>query len=841
MNKERSRRKRTQKGKKRLLPFITAGVLMALAFAVSITKMRESAVPGPTEQPREQKEKRASKKTEPVEENDKQDVLQRQTEEAEPKVVDVVPQPQQSPEEENEDNTQQPVTTTEPKLHATDDNEHPCEPQPDVPEPSDTTRADVFTQKTSVPADVTTSTDPEDAPNDSASAEQPSPATTPTKNHAPVFPTEQKGERTGGSSTDFAEPLTLYGGNTNTPEQQALWRLWMERMINREKVSELVPILETRLREIIPQLISGDRLNYTSYKNSRSLVKAVELCYLAKLVEPTRLDAFLKSERMHGEESKMSPKNFMKWLLIDRSRPLHQLLQAFALNSGRAAEFPRTLKVFYELWKRTPERDNTRYMNLAIACSLIRSDAAHSPGMLRMPDEHLLSIPELYDYYRTQDIKNALITNIHKLGVAELLHVVDVRLPMSEFEWVKRKLNYQRSNWGAAYSGIEYIMERATQDVDPYKLYTFEEIKELGGVCRDQAYFCSATAKTRGLPAVTICGDGDRGPHAWVALYTSEKNGWTTVGSYGYKTGRYIDPCSGLSVHESALTGKDNKLPPERQESAGNCMVLSDYLCRTNSKAEGLGCARFVTLAYPQLTSSWRNYVDVMEQSGSESVNLAAWRRLYAELGHQVKKNMELMDLAQYVQANHVMEGKKDNVKLNVLKRSSRKLDELIQAGRVDLAIESIERQAKIYADNADYRGLASFFKGYFKDYGQQTNTFGMMLELYMRKVDDCAKKIRADGKLDEKAKENLICGMWRTCAKDAEGAFGKGALDSNDFFAVKKVASIMHEIAECWRLSGDEKRAQRMETVAEERYQEIRERSTDKRSEQLNRARRRK
>lgn len=632
------------------------------------------------------------------------------------------------------------------------------------------------------------------------------------------------------ASPDFPEKLLLYGGGSETVEQREIWQRWMERMISDAKASELVPMLEARVREIAPKLITGERLNYASYKNSRLLMNAVELCYMAKLVGAERLDSFMK---VRGEASRTSPKEFMQWLLTDRSRPLHRLLHAFAFNSGKAEEFPRTLKVFYVLWERASERERVRYMNLAIACSLVRSEVAHGRGMLRMPDEHLLDIPELYDYYRTQDVANMLLTNIWKLGVTELLHVVDVRLPMSEFEWVKKKLDYQRQNWGATYSSIEYIMERATQKVDPYKLYTFEEIKEEGGVCRDRAYFCAASAKTRGLPAVIITGDGERGPHAWVALYTSDKGGWTITGSYGYKTGRFEDPCSGLMLHESVLLDKDPKLTPEKQEPAGDCMVLSDYLCLLDSKQEALGCARYVTLAFPQLTSSWQNYVKVMEKCGSKLVSTNAWLRLYLELGHQSKKNMELMDLAQYVQANHVMEGKRDNVKMNALKQSSRKLGELIQAGRTDLAIESMERQTKIYADRCDYRGLASFFKSAFKDYGSLSYTFGEMLDLYIRMLEICTEKLEGDQETDDKAKKNTIRTMWRTCAKEAESTFSKMAFSKNDFFVIQKDADIMHNIAECWRLGGDDKRAQRLEMNAEQRLQESRMRSVDKKIEQ--------
>lgn len=649
-------------------------------------------------------------------------------------------------------------------------------------------------------------------------------------NHETEAPAEQTPDEPPVASNDFTENLLLYGGGSEGVEQRAIWQKWMDCMITGAKVGELIPMLEARVRKIVPKLIAGERLNYTSYKNSRLLMNAVELCYMARLVGAERLDSFIRSEKERGETSNTSPEAFMQWLLTDRSRPLHRLLHEFAFNSGKTEEFSRTLKVFYELWKRAPRRDRVRYMNLAIACSLVRAEVAHSRGKLRIPDEHLLDIPELYDYYRTRDIANTLLTNIWKLGVTELLHVVDVRLPMSEFEWVKKKINYERKNWGMAYTSVEYIMERATQKVDPYKLYTLEEIKEEGGVCHDRAYYCAASAKTRGLPAVIITGDGERGPHAWVALYTSDKEGWSTTGSYDYKTGRFEDPCSGLMLHESVLLDRDPKLTPERREPAGDCMVLSNYLCLVGCQQEAMGCARYVTLAYPQLTSSWQNYVEVMEKCDNQEVSPMAWLRLYLELGHQSKKNMELMDLAQYVQANHVMEGKKDNVKMNALKQSSRKLDELIQAGRTDLAIESMERQTKIYAERGDYRGLASFFKGAFKDYGALSYTFGEMLELYVRMLEICAEKVESNQEINERVKRDTIGAMWRVCAKDAESTFAKSAFSKDDFLVIQKDADIMHSIAECWRLSGDDKRAQRLDTTAEERLQESRNRNTGKR-----------
>ncbi len=735
-----------------------------------------------------------------------------------------------------------------------DAKQHESEPQPDggeqpLPVPAAEEEQPLPPAERPASEEVTSTGDAEDGATPSSAdaprveeetSAQPTDQATPRDDSTPEPDgTAQTPEKTISPTEDptaaYTGDLVMYGGGSGTPAQQALWSSWITHMIERGETKVLVPMLEKRIRAIAPDLIAGERLNYSSYKNSRILMNAVELCLLTKLVGAEKLDNFITREKKTGEVSKNSPDKFMSWLLMDRSRPLHRLLQAFVYHSGAPESFPRTLKVFYTLWKRAPERDRTRYMNLAIACSLVREEVAHSRGKLRATNEKLLDIPELYDFFRKQDILNALLTNIQKLTVTDLLHVVDVRLPLSEFRWVKTHLDYQRQNWGATYSRVRYLMERATQNVNPYVKYTFAEILEEGGVCQEQAYFCATSAKTRGLPAVIITGDGDRGPHAWVALYTSEKNGWTTSGSYGYKTGRYQDPCSGLSLHESVLLNRDEKLTPERLEPALNCMVLSDYLCRIQCETQAVGAARYVTIAFPQLTVSWRNLVSVMELCGGETVNISAWRRLYVELTHQSKKNKELLDLMQAVQNDHVMEGKRDNVKMNALKQSSRKLDELIQIGRIDLAMESLQRQAEIFVKQEDYRGLAGFFKPYLKEYVSKPNVFGDVLELYMNMLDVCAKKIRSKTEMDEKHREQAVCALWRACAKDVDALYTKTAFSSEDFFAIKKEAGIMRSIAECWRLAGDEKKAKRLEEIAEENYERSRDRNTNKKRESPN------
>ncbi len=627
--------------------------------------------------------------------------------------------------------------------------------------------------------------------------------------------------------TVYTEELRLQGvGATSTPMKK-LWKEWLERMIQRGEVRILAPLLEEQIRECAPALARSSQLNYANYRNAPLLMEAVDLCYMARMVDLKRLDELIRPLNGRGEQSEKSWSQFMRWLLLDKARPLHRLLQEFVLNSGRAEEFPRTLSVFYSLWKDTPERDRVRYMNLAIACSLVCKDIAHSRGRYRDPDEPRVEIPELFQYYRTEDLAGRLLTDMRKLSVTDLLHVVDVRLPRSEFDWVQKKLReYQRGNWGGTYSHIEYMMERATYGEDPYIKYSFEEIEEEGGICADQAYFCATTAKCRGIPAAIIVGDGARGLHAWVGLMTSDK-GWTTTGSYGYMTGRTQNPCSGQSVHPSVLYGRDRKLPEDKVEQVSNCMVLSDYLVLLGCKQEALATARFVRSFVPQFTTAWQNLIDVMTLCGEGVINDNDWRRLHSELYHASKKNSELLDLTEKVLNEHILAGKRDIVKINALKQSARRMSELMQVGRTDLAIDSMRRSADVYVNAADSRSLMSYFRSTLKEYIDNRYFFEQVYILYVQSLEACTKKLKEKGELDEKHYDLAVKNMWKSCAKDADSLFMKSVFETSDFFAIKKEVQVVRLIAESWRKSGNEKRATDLEELAGEQLEKSRSDST--------------
>lgn len=614
----------------------------------------------------------------------------------------------------------------------------------------------------------------------------------------------------------YSEDCNLLGNSIAVKKQ---WQAWLQQLAEQKNLPEFIAAMETRIRNAVPIIFSKKHYNHNKYRVSEGLKQAVELCYIINMLGVEE-SAQLFFPKMKGEEDpRTSRSSFLHWALTDKSRPLHLFLRTFKLNAGEPENLPYAFNTFYSLWKRTPEKDRSKYVNLAIACSLLRKDIAERPSMLRNSTEPLLGITELYDFFCERDAKHRLITDIKKMSPSDLMHVVDVRLPMSEVEWVYKNLKYKRSDWGKSYGVVTYLMERATRNIDPYKTYTFAELKKEGGVCRDQAYFASATAKSRGIPAVYIVGDGDRGGHAWVAIMVNDHE-WEEAGSVGYTSGLYTNPCSGHPMHLSMLLSRDKRMSEDKQDAAVDNMLLSDYLVLLGAGSEALGAASHACRLSPMLTSTWMSRVEVMKQldEGEKRLSVNLWKRLHVELTRQAVKNKELLELAQEVEADYVLGGQKAFIVQRALRRSSRKMEKLMDSGRKDLVADGIARQAKIYVDGKDYRGLALLYKQQLKEYVNQADMFEIVLRQYyntlhevcrMRAAEQQEKEPDDRAEIRRKAEEK---NMWKACARDANMLFSKVAFPStDDFFMVQKHVSVTSLIAECFRCAGNEVKANKL------------------------------
>lgn len=551
----------------------------------------------------------------------------------------------------------------------------------------------------------------------------------------------------------------------------------------------LAESLTPGIRAASQELLSGSKLNYAAYRRSDSLMTAVELCVLIKTVGEKQL-----RELTQGREAGQG-KLFMNWMLRDRVRPLRAFIRNFVAQEGDPENMAYALRTFFDIWKGTPEQERGRYLNPAIACSLLCPEVAHSPGLIRVRTPRLNPV-QLFHYFREQDRHRRLLTDIKKMSVERLLMVVDVRLPMSEFNWVTKNLKYDRASWAhKAYNSVSYLMERATKDTDPYTTYTFEEILEEGGVCRDQAYFAAYSAKVMGIPAVIAVGDGDRGPHAWVVTQVSDTE-WKQVNSYGYTTGVFDNPCSGREHHESMLLTRTKRDTPEKFNALADGLVFSRFMVSIGAHAQARGAARYVVGAFPENTAAWDNLVEVMEAENGPDVTPEEWQQVHRRILRQTRKNTELNDLASYVEDEYLMDEGNAAARKAAMERNIRNMRRNVGDARSDLVVESINRQAVLLAEKGDVRGLLRLYKKELKGFTSRGDVFQELLAQCIMHYSEAEATERE----------------WASLAKEAEKLFERHIRSGGaDYFKLSKEVEIQKQLVELYENAGNVKKANRI------------------------------
>lgn len=597
----------------------------------------------------------------------------------------------------------------------------------------------------------------------------------------------------------YDNPVPLHGAAGAGAGARKQFDELVDNLLKNRDFDAFEKAMSEQIKESAANYTGNNKLNYAQYKNNRNLLQAVDLCLLIRMAGSAALSEVLATE---GNDNDNNGIDFFRWALRDKSQPLHLFMQNYLMQEGLDENAGYSIKQFYTIWADIDPKDRTKYLNLAIAGALINPQHAEARGGYR-DDSPRLTVPEVCAYMREKDKQRKLVTDIKKLSVSQLLHVVNVRLPQSEFDWAEKNVNYAQSDWGAAYNSIKYVMERAATNKELYKLYSFEEIREEGGVCRDQGYFACNTGKCRGVPAVYIVGDGDRGPHAWMVNLVDNTR-WVQTNSYGYNSGRFTNPCSGRSQHESVLLNVDAKTTDAKLAPAADAMVLGSYLSRLGCAKEAQNAARFVTTAYPTLTAAWAHYVKVLGQDPDNLPPDKVWRKITADLFQLSRKNSELTDIAAEVEDKYLLSGKNAASKQMALRRSLSQLDKRGGDDRSDLVINAVNRQAEAFVEAGNLTGLAGLYRKQLKKYVGRGDIFGQLLGQYMNHLGSEASP-RA----------------WNVLAKDAEKLFEKHVRSGGgDLFKLKKEVQIQRQIAQAWRNAGNERKAEKMQEDADSRLQ---------------------
>ena len=218
------------------------------------------------------------------------------------------------------------------------------------------------------------------------------------------------------------------------------------------------------------------------------------------------------------------------WFMTDHDVMLEWLLAVKPEN-----DLPSAVGILHDLWYGDPERFQA-YATLAIACALVfdrELRVQHPPRSAGYDARVRIDPLERFLWFADRNDANRLAAPVDRMSARDLVWVVCAPVATEELDWAVANMRLRRNRWGQAFGMVEYLMERAVSNENPYEEYTFAEILEHGGVCRDQTYFCVNTARAHGIPAVGLSGETDLGPHAWAALKLRPDEWCTMTGRIG--------------------------------------------------------------------------------------------------------------------------------------------------------------------------------------------------------------------------------------------------------------------------------------------------------------------
>lgn len=141
----------------------------------------------------------------------------------------------------------------------------------------------------------------------------------------------------------------------------------------------------------------------------------------------------------------------------------------------------------------------------------------------------------------------ALFYDLKRLSVSDLKFVVDTPVPLKELQYVQKVKLRGVKNLNELFTTIKYDMPRLKRKdyIWPHGAYELFIIGQKGGLCVDQAYFTSHTAKSKGVPCIVFLGQGNSGEHAWLG-YLENYGRWkfdlAKFRNEDYPVGQAFDP-----------------------------------------------------------------------------------------------------------------------------------------------------------------------------------------------------------------------------------------------------------------------------------------------------------
>ncbi len=547
--------------------------------------------------------------------------------------------------------------------------------------------------------------------------------------------------------------------------------------------------LQKNLKELVTKATRMKEFNMEVYSQSPLMPQAVAIYNLIKTVPQETLAEL--NEKVEGGES------FLKYILTNKDNSLINLTRA-ATGAETGSDWERYLKNWNVLWKKSSPDFRTKYQPLAIACSVVREDKL---GGCQTIGQTPMDIVQVYDRFCASAEAGKLKTDITKMEPSDLIYVVNVRLPYSEMEWAQKNVHLTRKKWSAAYPMVHYLMERATQNVNPYKEYTLKEILKEGGVCRDQGYFAVNTARCNGIPAAYVTGSGNRGGHAWF-VYMDTANHWQSAGGYGYTSGMTSDPQTGKQVHESLFAMRsDPKTSGARMQQMQDMLTMFNLLNELGAPEAAwklLVRAREVASTHPLPWEITIDHMKAMEPKPSPE----QWKELSDSIRKKFKNRPDFLSLAEGIDEEFVRPFQDEDTTAKELAKERRTLDRSTKEGRADLSVQSLRRQVEHLVEGEKFEDINNLFKKALRDYSNKHDTLGAVMDMYW----EFAKE-------NEKYKDQALSSMERIYRSKVESGGG-------DYFKISQEVKLQKKIGDFFIEAGDERKGEKIIKKAEQRLE---------------------
>lgn len=470
----------------------------------------------------------------------------------------------------------------------------------------------------------------------------------------------------------------------------------------------------------------------------------------------------------------------------------------------------KVLKFLIDAWPNTAGMME-KYFPLALACAVVfdREVAISHPVAGTYAGQVAVEPLPRYMWFIERNEKGKLAAPVHHSSARDLIWVVCAPVSTSELEWSLDKMHLSRKHWGNAYGMIEYLMERAVEGLNPYKEYSFSEILKEGGICGDQSYFCTNTARAQGIPAMTFAGETDLGGHAWVGMKI-QADEWTTgIGRIGgVSKGMTGNPQTGASITEQEVQLWNDRAhqSPVTTLSVMRHVWLADYFRATGKDEHHAGAVRLANQLGPSFTETWAALYGLLEKQTelagdpARPGNLDEWKSFAKAMRQQFKDNPRMAALAGEAESNYVFPYGEEGDASRMLGRERRRI-ERNSGEQMDLVAESLKREADLIhkrGDAAAKKDISNLYDSALRKYGGSITGFKMM-------ADDYFEFLKDDRELAHKA------------ARDIELAFKRVVeTGTKDWFRANTESSIYKMICGYYRTAGDEERA----LLLEKRYQ---------------------